>query len=281
MANPNRTYQNVEIYNLYYSGCRLNQHYNWWIAGDAMYELYKTDANGRVKQTPASGSAWTLEDALQQGRWDYISLQGQSSEVDYTDSAAVAANCAFIAQYAGPLLDRFHQLYPNAQLLWHRTWAFEVGRISGSTVYDEESLAAYDAGIQLACEYMCNEFDQDKPYDLMMVNSGVAWTEARAQNALLETSLLPIGGLCARLGVANANTYQYVKDNPGVTNVGDGYHDGDIGGGQFLNACVWYETLTGQSVLDNPYAPDTTNGKYALSAELAALLRNAAHTALN
>lgn len=279
MANPdpNRGYNKVEIYNLYYSGCKLNQHYDWWISGAANYELYKTDENGRKKQTPDAGTAWSLEDTLMQGKWDYISLQGASTEVDYVTQNTESI-CAAIIPYTEPLLERFHELFPDAQLLWHRTWAFEDGRVTSARIYNEESLAAYDAGMQAACDYMCNEFDQDKPYDLIMVNSGAAWSVARAENAKLETSLIPEGGLCARLNVRNENTYPYFSGN---ANAGDGYHDGDIGGGQFLNACVWYETITGQSVLENSYQPSLDNGKYELSDALAALLRNAAHAALN
>lgn len=277
MANPdpNRGYTDVEIYNLYYSGCSLSQHYNWWVAGEANYELFRTNADGRKKLSPATGDAWKLEDALQQGRWDYISLQGKSSELNY-GSAEVSDMCAQIIPLAEPLLAHFHELHPNAQLMWHRTWAFELGRVSGGVAYTEEALAAYDAGMQDVCDYMCNEFDKDKDYDLVMVNSGAAWVEARAQNALLETSLIPTeGGLCARKGIRNENTFPYYTGN---ANAGDGYHDGDIGGGQFLNACVWYEQLTGQSCLDNPYKPELTTGnKYELSEALLSLLRNAAH----
>ena len=287
MANPdpNRGYENVEIYNLYYSGCKLNQHYEWWINDTAKYDLYKTDASGRIKQTsPTTGAVWTLEETLQQGRWDYISLQGMSNEVNY-GSGNVADNGQAISQYATPLLNHFHQLHPYARLLWHRTWAFEVGRISNGTAYTVESLAAYDAGMQAACDWMCNEFDKDKDYDLVMVNSGATWTIAREENAKLETSLIPVeGGLCARKGVRNETTFPYYTGN---ANAGDGYHDGDIGGGQFLNACAWYETITGQDVRDNTYKPTTTkgtyevSGKYELSDAFAELLRNAAHTALN
>ena len=123
---------------------------------------------------------------------------------------------------------------------------------------------------------MCNEFDQDKPYDLKIVNSGAAWPIAREENAKLATSLIPEGGLCARLGVRNETTFPYFQGN---TNAGDGYHDGDIGGGQFLNACVWYETITGQSCLENTYKPTKDNGKYELSDDFADLLRRAAHAA--
>ncbi len=277
MANPdpNRGYEHVEIYNLYKSGCTLTEHYTWWLSGAANYEhLYLTNENGRKSITPASGGKWNLEMTLQEGDWDYISLQGASTGNNYA-TGDIDTICASISSLAEPLLDRFHTLFPDAQLLWHRTWPFEIGRISGSTTYDEELLAMYNTGMQAACDYMCNEFDQDQPYDLKMVNSGAAWVVAREENAKLETSLIPVeGGLCARKGTRNENTFPYYEGN---ADAGDGYHDGDIGGGQFLNASVWYETITGQSILENTYRPTLENGKYELSEEFADLLRNAAH----
>ena len=273
MANPDpdRGYSKVQIYNLYYSGCSLTQHLSWWQENAANYQLFKTDASGRSEMQPAG--QWTLESTLNQGRWDYISLQGTVKGGSYATGDLTELSL-LTAELAKPLLDRFHELHPHAQLLWHRTWPFETGRVSGETIYNEDLLDKYNTGMQTVCDYMCNEFAAEQPYDLLMVNSGAAWSIARQENAKLEVSLIPEGGLCARLGVRNEKTYPYLPGNP---NAGDGYHDGDIGGAQFLNACVWYETLTGQSCLDNSYKPDLTNGKYELSAELVALLRNAAH----
>jgi len=274
MANPdpNRGYNAVQIYNLYYTGCTLTRHYDWWINGGSEYQLYKTDAAGRNELPPSK--EWTLEAALAHAPWDYISLQGTVKGGNYSkDETSVLA--AAICEKAAPLLDRFHQLHPHAQLLWHRTWPFEVGRISGETVYTAEMLEKYDAGMQKVCNYMCTEFPKTRSYTLTQVNSGAAWVEARIQNAKLDTSLLPHGGLCARLKISNPKTFTGARN--GEINAGDAYHDGDIGGGQFLNACVWYETLTGQSCLNNPYKPDLSNGNYVLSDELLVLLRNAAH----
>ena len=272
MANPdpNRGYEKVRILNLYYSGCRLDQHLSWWKSSLANYQLFQTDENGRVEMEPIK--QWTLENALKQGKWDYISLQGSVKGVSYSNMPEAKS---LIGNAAAQLLGYFHQEHPYAQLLWQRTWPFEVGRISGSTVYDEARLVSYNAGMQEISDWMCSEFTQDKDYTLIQVNSGAAWPIAREENAKLETSLIPEeGGLCARLGVRNENTFPYFQANP---NAGDGYHEGDIGGGQFLNACVWYETITGQSCLDNPYKPALDNGKYELSDEFANLLRNAAH----
>ena len=56
---------------------------------------------------------------------------------------------------------------------------------------------------------------------------------------------------------------------------GDGTHDGDIGGGQYLNACVWYEVLLRKSCIGNTFRPS-----YALSEEKILVLQQIAHQAV-
>ena len=56
---------------------------------------------------------------------------------------------------------------------------------------------------------------------------------------------------------------------------GDYKHDGDIGGGMYVNACVWYEVLMGESCVGNKWRPD-----YDLSEEKIAALQEAAHAAV-
>ena len=131
--------------------------------------------------------------------------------------------------------------------------------------------------MQATCDYMCYEFDADKDFDLVMVNSGAAWVRAREAIAKLETSLIPVeGGLCARTNVRNEGTFPYFSGNK---NAGDGYHDGDIGGAQLLNAYVWYMTITGDRDLsDSTYEPTYTRGgeTYTLTKEHIAMLKEAA-----
>lgn len=257
----------VNIYNLYYSGCTLTRHYDWWKAGIGEYDLYMTNVKGRNKLE--NRGPWTLEDALLQADWDYISLQGSVANGSYIDDD-IAELTASIKTLAEPLLDRIHELYPNTQLLWHRTWYFEVGRIaSNGYIYTEEDGPRYDAGMQAVCDYMCNAFDKDKPYDLVMVNSGAAWTKARELNK--KANVLPYGGLCARLG---QNKFGDHRENSG-----DGYHDGDIGGAQLLNAYVWYMTITGDTDLsDNNYEPTYKHEAttYTLPKDLISVLKEAA-----
>lgn len=274
MENPPEGIEAVEIYNLYYSGCSLSMHYTWWMKNESNYDLFKTDATGRQNLNNIY-KKWSLEQALAFADWDYISLQGSVVNGSYMNKEKREFTRNGIAETAEPLLARFHELHPNAQLLWHRTWYSEIGRVgSDGYVYTAEGGPKYDEGMQDICDWMCNEFDKDKPYDLQIVNSGAAWTEARKLNETLD--LLPYGGLCARLN--------YNKFGDQRANSGDGYHDGDIGGAQLLNAYIWYMTLTGNTDLTaSKYMPvyKIDAIEYPLSKELVDMLKTAAMTSFN
>lgn len=267
MENCPEGINEINIYNLYYSGCSLTRHFNWWSDGTAKYDLFKTGQGGRNKMDP--DGEWSLEDALSKESWDYISLQGTAEGVSYSSDDPIAI-CKAMEPLATQLLARIHELHPGAQLLWHRTWYSEVGRVASSGyIYTEEDGPKYDAGMQAVCDYMCGDFCKDKPYDLIMVNSGAAWTKAREMNK--EADVLPYGGLCARLGLNKFGDHR--------ENSGDGYHDGDIGGAQLLNAYMWYMTLTGDTDLfDSTYEPSYTRDgvTHTLSKEHIALLKEAA-----
>lgn len=95
-----------------------------------------------------------------------------------------------------------------------------------------------------------------KTFGIKRIPSGDAWQIFRDGG---------YDNLCARLGVNN--------------NVGDNYHDCNIGGGQYLNACVRFEVLTGQSCVGNTYRPIYYHEgvEYTLSEELIQQLQNAAY----
>ena len=267
MENPPEGITSVEVYRVYYSGCNLTQHYTWWKQGLAKYDFSRVTANGREKMT--EHDVWSLEQILAWAQWDYISLQGTVTNGSYLYEEKRESTRDGIIEMAEPLLDRFHELHPNAQLLWHRTWFFEIGRVgSNGYVYTAEDGPKYDEGMQQICDYMTEEFDKDKPYDLIQVNTG-AWKQARVLNE--EANLLPYGGLCARLDV---NTFGNMSPHSG-----DGYHDGDIGGGQLLNAYVWYMTITGDTDLsDSTYAPvyKYVTLDYPMSEDMINMLKSAA-----
>lgn len=270
IENPPAGIEAVEIYNLYYSGCTVTQHLTWWLNNEAHYDLFRVDANGRENLNNIHAK-WSLEDALAWADWDYISMHGAMPVSVIHPEERVAVRDELAAK-AEPLFDRFYELHPHAQLLWQRTWFFEVG-YKGKITYTAEDGIGYNEGIQMVADYITEELDKEKPYDLIQVNTGAAWMEARKLNETRD--LLPYGGLCAMLA---RNSF-----GDGRFGAGDGYHDGDIGGGQLLNAYVWYMTLTGNTDLtQSKYAPvyKYVTQEFPLSAELIDMLKQAAMNAI-
>lgn len=224
----------VRVCNLYYSGRPLSTHYDRWINGVSDYQLFEiSDDTGGVR---VGQNNMGLESALAKYEWDYISLQaGTSGLLDSGAQGLFDAN----KLYWESLLDYFIEQFPNARIGWHQSWANqanEYGKETSSLTPENQTKWA-----DLIDEYGILVTDYyNKPAGktvVQRINTGRAWQFCREDG---------YDYLCARLG----------KSNSGVSHAGDGYHDGDIGGAQYLNACVWFEILTGQSVVGNPYVPE-------------------------
>lgn len=231
-------YKNVNICNVYYSGCTLEQHWSWWKSGVANYEYYTTNETGRNKVECAN-----LEYCLKQRNWDIISLQEASAKARTSGEGHLTLTETYLTDLWGYLKEQF----PMSQHCWHQTWNYQVGYDRNG--WKVESLEQQENENTKTREYalaVC------KKYQLERIPSGDAWQIIRQGG---------YDNLCARLSV-----------NAGE---GDYYHDGDIGGGQYLNACVWFEAITGQSCVGNTYRPD-----YALDENLIPTLQEAAHRAI-
>ena len=266
----------IRVCNLYYSGRSLSTHYKRWIDGVSDYQLYEiSDDTGGVR---VGQNNMGLESALAKYEWDYISLQAGTSNL-LSDGAQSLFDANKL--YWESLLDYFIEQFPNARIGWHQSWANqanEYGKETSSLTPENQTRWA-----DLIDEYGILVTDYyNKPAGetvVQRINTGRAWQLCREDG---------YDYLCARLG----------KTNSGMANAGDGYHDGDIGGAQYLNACVWFEILTGKSVVGNSYVPEyktsstldselfnklnvekTENG-YKLTDEFAAQLQQYAHEAV-
>ena len=60
----------LKICNVYYSGCRLDQHWEWLQAGESNYRFVITDARGRTTR-----ENYCLKRCLNAENWDVISIQ--------------------------------------------------------------------------------------------------------------------------------------------------------------------------------------------------------------
>ncbi len=145
------------------------------------------------------------------------------------------------------------------------TWAYQVGYIGhgGLTQEQKENQDAkykvlntakqtlnYE-NISAVARAVCEENDVE------LVPNGDAWQIARADAAVGDI-------LCDKSG----------SNLAADTHVGDNYHDGDVGGGQLINACGWYEVITGIDCRINTFVPS-----YTLLAPIKNI-KEAAHTAV-
>ena len=241
----------LTVANLYKSGAPLSDQYDSYKSGETVGELFVTQ-RGRRK----SAGQYSFKEALEYAQtklgveWDVITLQGSSRNALLGNPEA---DIEATLPYAIELYEYLKKEYSGAELYWHQTWSYEIGYGSDKiseiekVTSAEKRTAMYE--IKKATSYRIAEETGVK-----LMPTGDAWEIAR-KNALIGTTL------CERSNV-----------NGGL---GDYYHDGDTGGGQYLNACVWYEVLMGKSCVGNTWRPS-----YELSEEKIAILQAAAHEAV-
>ena len=239
----------MRVCNVYYSGCTLNQHWTWWKNGEANYQFYTTDENGRV----LTADGCTLEYCLKQQNWDFISLQeGGTGKLR---SLSVEAFLKDRKAYLDDLIGYIREQYPKATLLWQENGAYQVG---------------YDVSFQVnSLEDQENDARNFRALALAVSEAyGIDWIPRGGASMIMRRN--GYDTLCARLG----------KGDP--LHSGDNYHDGDIGGGQYLTAGVWLEKLTGQSCVGNSYRPEYVyqGQKFYLEEDLIMQLQEAAHQAV-
>ena len=101
----------VEIHNLYYGGCSLQQHAEFLMKDTAAYShRVCTNAEPRIIKDTVS-----LRQALRDGQYDYISLQQASH-----DSGIRASYEPWLSM----LMDTVKAYQPHARICWMQTWAY-------------------------------------------------------------------------------------------------------------------------------------------------------------
>ena len=229
----------INVYNVYYSGCRLSQHWQFEKFNETPYQFFKTDKNGRVMIK----NNCNLLQCLSTANWDVITMQEAINPVRSLDRDLVFSE---LEPYMRDLMKKIQTQFPQSTYMFHQTWASEVGYsgANGSILTKEAQEIQHTVTRDVALA-LC------KKYDLERIPVGDAWQIARSDARVGDT-------LCHKDG-----------------KVGDYCHDGNTGGGRYLNGCVWFEVLTGKSCVGNTWRPD-----YDLSEEKVAALQEAAHKAV-
>ena len=101
----------VEVHNLYYGGCSLEQHAQFLLKDTAAYShRVCTNACPRVIMDTI-----TLRQALQDGEYDVISLQQASHDSGIRSS---------YEPWLSLLIDSVRAYQPRARIYWMQTWAY-------------------------------------------------------------------------------------------------------------------------------------------------------------
>lgn len=254
-------YKNVSVCNVYYSGCTFEQHWTWYETNQSNYKFYVSDnATARKEYTGKS-----LSFALEYKNWDAFSLQ-QSNKWAGSRDKFINATSPYLPKIEGLLRDEF----PNARIFWQQNWSHELGEGSYQSPNTLENVRR--VYLEVGLEY-CNS------YNFTLVPLGEAWPLVRHDPLFYQVEApanknTPTKSLHTRVQHAGALKGEIINT--------DLSHDGDIGGGQYLNACVWFETLTGKSVVGNSFRPEYPykNTVLKLTEEQIKALQNAAHTAM-
>jgi len=264
-------YKNVTICNLYYSGCKFSQHWEWYQTNQLKSKFCTVNEKGRT-ETKDVGLAYSME----QKEWDAISFQQSGSYMYGGGTTNGPKNFADSVYKDLPNLYKLlYSKFPGAKYFWVQHWVHEIGTSDKEGLKTQAQQDAYHKGYKDFAKKIC----ADPNYKFTNVPLGDAWQAVRHDPLFYEAGNgdYPVKTLHTRALTASFTSYSTIC-------VSDLSHDGDIGGGQYLNACVWFEVLTNQSVLGNRFRPSyyhtPTSKNYTFTEEQIKKLQNAAHEAV-
>ena len=208
----------VEVHNLYYGGCSLQQHAQFLLKDTASYS-HRACSNLPSLQGGVGGrlikDTISLRQALRDGRYDFISLQQASHDSGIRST---------YEPWLSLLVDTVRAYQPRAQLCWMQTWAYSRD-------------AKHPA-------YPRYHSDQQEMWDSICACTG--YVQEVFSRLQVNCLLLPCGEAIQRAR----------RTKLGDTMCRDGYHL-NYSYGRYTAACVWYELITGKDVRCNRYRPDS------------------------
>ncbi len=262
--------EDAVVCNIYYSGCSFDRHVKWWREGESEYTVNIHDKNGRtsIKKT-------TFETGLNYAKWDKIGFQ-QSGRYIYGGGEAL--HDKMIGDFLPELYEKVRARNPQVkEYYWQQNWTHEFGQKGHGRMKTMEKQAEISEIYRRVSLKYCKE------YGFFNVPCGDAWQAIRHDPmfyspAKEEEEELPNRTLHTRIATGAYKDYPFVYNN-------DLSHDGDIGGGQYLNAAVYFEVLTHKSVVGNTYIPsylhETAGIRFTFTEERVAALQKAAHEAVS
>lgn len=215
--------------------CTLVQHWTWCETNEKRYRMHTYNAAGFTAMENIG-----LQECLEQAEWDIISYQDGEH---YYRLGGMESAAAHTEPYLGNLVKYVRERFPDAVHCFHQVWAYQVGynrpEKSPFQVPDEQSQDSMHQDLRTLSLEACTR------HALIRIPSGDAWYIARKDPRIGDT-------LC----------------------MNDCEHDGETGG-QYLNACVWFDMLFGFRHIGK-----TFQSKYDLTEEKKLALQSAAQEAV-
>ena len=174
----------------------------------------------------------TMLEGLQDEAWDYISFQQGSHD---SGKYATYANLPLLMEYVAK-----HVTNPNVKYIFHETWAYAQNtKHNAFKDYGSDQMNMYKSIINTV-KQVVDEINKDisNPNKIsFVIPAGTAIQNGRTSS---------VGdGFC----------------------VPDGFHLNALG--RYTVACVWFEKLTGKSVVGNPYKSDLEDMQVKIAQEAA------------
>jgi len=153
--------ESVVLGNLVYSGCSIQQHYEFATGEEEVYTYKKNNAGYWNDK-----EGYTLSKGLKDEQWDIITIQQTSKTSgleEYYDSSLTG------------LIDFVKEFCPNAKLVFNMTWAYQQDSTHSSFPnYDKDQLKMYNMIVD--CVSNCIETNDDFAY---VIPVGTAIQNAR------------------------------------------------------------------------------------------------------
>lgn len=248
----------------YIGGCPLDKHVTLADAHEADAadgRQYLYNMNGKAIQKNVS-----LKEMLQDGDWDYITIQ----QVSYK-----SYKIETYYPYAERLIDYIKQYAPDAEIVIHETWAHSIDS-SRVKSWDLKPDAMYE-GLHAAYGQIAQEFE------LRVVPVGTAFQHAKTLPLWdYQPTDIDVEALVYPVDKNNLpdesqslhSIFSWKKNKNGEMFVNnDGYHAGKYG--EYLGALVWYEFFFDQDAREVSFLPE------GFTAEQGESLRAVAHQTMN
>ena len=216
----------TKVVNLYVGGCSLERH---WENICKNIPIYQVQVNGVLTERHAS-----IDEMLREEEWDFVVTQQASHDSGWLDT---------YEPFFGLLLEHVHELAPQAELVLHETWAYEITSSHGAFPrYNRDQGEMYR---RLSASYRAIA----EKYNLRMIPCGDVIQALRKEPP-------------------------FVVQEGGMSLCRDGFHMSFLYG-RFVLACCWAKVLLSVTLNGTDFIPSTIAVKENADPALIAQIKSA------